>query len=226
LLLVAVPGRSGATGAEGCTPPCESGGSERRSTDSGPADMPGLIGGLMERLGRSCSAGFEIVTKAIMLSQPKQGNGSDDLLNSAKSALIGTGLFAAQEFDGLNIRWCALAKGINGLAPDPNVICISDVWLRQNDALETAISIAHEMIHIRQYRRAAGADAFRCAYTREFIHCGGRQEGCISFENEAYAFEDDVACPRLAAVSDRPAAGRPATPADAAAFCRKRASER
>jgi len=185
----------------------------------------GLIEDVLKSMEQPCAAAFGLATEAILGSQPAYPPGSDALLKASRDALIREGLFGAREFDGLTLRWCALGKSINGLAPDRDVVCVSDVWLRRADRLEAAISLAHEMIHVRQFRRLDGTGAtFKCEYAKEFIRCGGRQEGCISFETEAYDFEDRVACPRLAAIYLKP--GRRRRSFDAAAFCRKRASER
>lgn len=86
-----------------------------------------------------------------------------------------------------------------GMTPDRNLICISDKWFHENNPVETAVTLAHEMIHVRQYA-SRGTDSFKCEYSKAFVRCGGCQDDGNPLEHEAYEFERNVARPTLTAL--------------------------
>jgi hypothetical protein len=54
------------------------------------------------------------------------------------------------------------------MAPDRDFICMSDALFNQAAHLQSAITLAQEMQHVRQYRRL-GTDNFKCQYRRVFL---------------------------------------------------------
>lgn len=152
------------------------------------------LGHLPNPLGQSCIARFQTVTNALIISQGFYPAGSDYMINEAKGALIRSGLFAPNEFDGVQIRWCSLSGPTLGVAADAGVICLSDGLLNSAAHFGTAVILAHEMTHIRQYRRD-GTDNFKCAYSQQYLQHGASYGN--SFETEAYDFENNTARPLL-----------------------------
>jgi hypothetical protein len=116
------------------------------------------------------------------------------MINEAKGVLIRTGLFAPNEFDGVQIRWCSLSGSTKGVAADAGVICLSDGMLNSADHFGTAVVLAHEMTHIRQYRRM-GTDNFKCAYSQQYLQYGSSYGN--SLEKEAYDFQNNTGQPVL-----------------------------
>jgi hypothetical protein len=121
-------------------------------------NAPNVVNEVSKALQRSCASGFEVVTKYVILSQGFYPAGSDYMLNAAKTALVQAQLVSADEFNGVTIRWCSL-KDANGMAPDRDFVCMSDALFNQAAHLQTAITLAHEMQHVRQYRQL-GTDNF------------------------------------------------------------------
>jgi hypothetical protein len=58
------------------------------------------------------------------------------------------------------------------MAPDRDFTYMSDALFNQAPHLQTAIALAHEMQHVRQYRRL-GTDNFKCQYSRQPRSPGG-----------------------------------------------------
>jgi hypothetical protein len=152
------------------------------------------LGHLPNVLGQSCIAAFQVVTNALIINQGFYPAGSEYMVNEAKGVLIRTELFASNEFDGVQIRWCSLRGGTLGVAADAGVICLSEGLLSSVDHFGTAVVLAHEMTHIRQYRRM-GTDNFKCAYSQEYLRHGTSYGNTL--ETEAYDFENNVARPAL-----------------------------
>ncbi|WP_162944143.1 hypothetical protein [Rhizobium sp. CCGE531] len=202
-----------------CKASCEAAKGICRAGGHSLPSIPSLVNEVTKLLEQSCSSAFETITKAVVFSQPFYGAGSDYLINSSRDVLVQTRLFASQEFGGVTIRWCRLLQHTAGMTPDPNLICINDDLFKNNQPLETAITIAHEMTHIREYRRMATTDSFKCEYSKEYVRCGGRQDRCMPLEREAYDFEDGVACPTLTNLYYHGTV-------NAQAFCTNRASRR
>jgi hypothetical protein len=145
-------------------------------------------------LQQSCIAGFQAVTNALIISQGFYPAGSEYMINEAKDVLVRTGLYAPNEFDGVQIRWCRLSGSTLGVAADAGVICLSEGLLNSADHFGTAVILAHEMTHIRQYRRM-GTDNFKCAYSQQYVQHSASYSN--SFETEAYDFENNTARPAL-----------------------------
>jgi hypothetical protein len=152
------------------------------------------LGHLPNPLGQSCIAAFQIATNALIVSQGFYPAGSEYMINEAKTALVRTGLFAQNEFDGVQIRWCSLKSPTLGVAADAGVICLSDGLFNSANHFGTAVVLAHEMTHIRQYRRD-GTDNFKCAYSQQYLQHSTTYGN--SFEKEAYDFENNTARPAL-----------------------------
>src|SRR5262249_36861724 len=145
------------------------------------------FGHLPNPLGRSCIAGFQIVTNALIVSQGFYPAGSEYMINASKDVLVKAGLFAPNEFDGIQIRWCSLRPPtVMGVAADAGVICLSDGLFNSANHFGTAVALAHEMTHIRQYRRD-GTDNFKCSYSQQWLQ--HQASYANSFEKEAYDFE-------------------------------------
>lgn len=185
-----------------CEPVCKSSCEATKAVCNGsggalPVLHPPGPGDIQNALQQSCASGFNLITKYVIFTQPFYGSGSDYILNTSRDILVQLNLFSPQEFGGVNIRWCKLSNG-TGMTPDSNIICLNDRLFINNQPLEAAITLAHEMIHVRQYRRG-GTDAFKCEYSQEYISCRGDQGRCMPLEREAYNFEDGTACPILAA---------------------------
>jgi hypothetical protein len=117
------------------------------------------------------------------------------MINEARDVLIRSGLFRPDEFNGIQIRWCNLSGDTWGMTPDRNLICLSDRYFNAANHFGTAVTLAHEMIHSRQYRNRGSTDEFKCSYSGEYLH-GGTGYG-NAFEKEAYDFENQVARPLL-----------------------------
>ncbi len=169
---------------------------------------------------QACAAPFSAITAAVIArcaSWPGRLDGQD-LIAAARRRLLATGILAKDEFDGVEIRWCPLINA-QGMTPDGGRIYL-DVGMRQNHIEEIASSLAHEMLHVRQYREM-GADEFRCAYSRAFIDCRACQDERHPMEREAYAFQRAVERRLAAAASPRPSADplRPSPPAPLAPSC-------
>jgi hypothetical protein len=144
---------------------------------------------VVQRLQESCASGFSTITSYVIYrASGFYPAGSDKLINDAKTFLISGGFFKPADFEGVTVRWCSLTSGTNGMTPDRDYVCLSDDYLKTNNGLETLVTLAHEMIHVRQIR-SGPTDKFKCDYSRQFIACGGCQDDGNSFEHEAYEFE-------------------------------------
>jgi hypothetical protein len=114
------------------------------------------------------------------------------LIEGAKNLLVDADVVRREEFDGLTIRWCAIAA--YGIAPNNGRIYLS-LKAKTDHPVNRASLLAHEMTHIRQYRRM-GAVQFSCQYSQQYIAAGGRQDESLPLEAEAYNHERDI-YPRL-----------------------------
>jgi hypothetical protein len=115
------------------------------------------------------------------------------LIEGAMNLLADAEVVAREEFDGLTIRWCAI--NAYGMAPNHGRIYLS-LSAKTDHPVNRAALLAHEMVHIRQYRRM-GATEFACQYSQQYITAGGRQDESLPLEAEAYAYENQVR-PQLA----------------------------
>jgi hypothetical protein len=159
-----------------------------------PVHTPSVVNAVVNALEDSCAAGFQVINNSVILYQGPYAAGSEQLLNRARDVLVQLGLFSPQEFANVTIRWGRIVGG--GQAPDRNLIFIDEGALSRGDLLNTTITLAHEMVHVRQYRRM-GTDSFKCEYSKAYVRCGC-QNGGHPLEAEAYAFERQVT-PRIQA---------------------------
>jgi len=111
------------------------------------------------------------------------------MIENAKAILFTRGIFQPGDFDGLQVRWCPL-NGAHGMAPDRGRIYL-DTAGKQYSAADLAVLLAHEMVHILQYRRM-GSDQFKCEYSRNYVDCQGCQNENHPLEREAYIFQKNV----------------------------------
>ncbi|MBO6718845.1 MAG: hypothetical protein JJ913_12880 [Rhizobiaceae bacterium] len=116
-----------------------------------------------------------------------EGRASDlDLIEWATEYLVELNLFDWAEFDGVNMRWCPLNG--TGMVPAANRILLNPNL--KSNPYEVAATLAHEMIHVRQFRRWPN-DEFECRYGEQLVK-GHGQGRANAIEDEAYAFEDEV----------------------------------
>lgn len=137
-----------------------------------------------------CSVPFQAITN-IVISRCSNWDGRIDdqhLIQQAANVLQTAGIIQANELNGVQVRWCPL-QGADGMAPDRSRIYL-DTDLKGN-LFATASTLAHEVVHLRQYRNA-GTDRFKCEYSRQYAECGGCQDRRNSFEREAYEYEDQI----------------------------------
>lgn len=140
----------------------------------------------------ACTIPYQTITNAV-IAQCSNWDGrlnDQDLIENAKSILLSNGVFNSNDFAGIQIRWCPLS-GAHGMAPDRGRIYL-DTSHKQDSDQDLAILLAHEMMHVMQYRRM-GTDNFKCDYSRKYIECGRCQDNGHPLEREAYAFENSVA---------------------------------
>lgn len=139
---------------------------------------------------QACAAPFQAIT-GIVIGRCSNWDGRTDdqhLIRQAATVLQSAGIIQANELNGVQVRWCPL-QGADGMAPDRGRIYL-DVGMKGN-LFATASTLAHEVVHLRQYR-SAGTDRFKCEYSRQYAECGGCQDRRNRFEKEAYDFEDQI----------------------------------
>ena len=137
----------------------------------------------------TCNYVYKTITSAV-IAQCSNWNGrldDQDLIRNAIDSLISSGLFRREEFDDVQIRWCPLINA-NGIAPEHDRIYLN-ISAKSDNPTNIAALLAHEMVHIRQYRDM-GADKFKCEYSRKYLECGGCQDDRHTLEREAYNFEN------------------------------------
>lgn len=152
--------------------------------------VPSVVNNVIEGLNHSCAFAFKVINTYVIVTQPMYPAGSERLLEQAKAILIQIGAVHTNEFDNVSIRWGKL-RG-SGQAPDRNTVFLSEAFLHTNNLVSTTLTLAHEMVHIRQYRRI-NTDEFKCRYSRDFVRCNGCQDRNHPLEREAYDFEASVA---------------------------------
>ena len=138
----------------------------------------------------ACAAPFQAVTGAVIARCSNWSGRMQDshLIRQAADLLVSRGLMARDELSGVQVRWCQL-NGAHGMAPDRGRIYL-DASLK-GDLFSTASTLAHELVHVRQYRRM-GTDTFKCKYSQAFVACSGCQDRRNPFEREAYDFQERV----------------------------------
>lgn len=139
---------------------------------------------------QACAVPFQAITNIVIGRCSNWDGRIDDqhLIQQAASVLQSAGIIQANELNGVQVRWCPL-QGAAGMAPDRGRIYL-DTGLKSN-LFATASTLAHEVVHLRQYRNA-GTDRFKCEYSRQYAECGGCQDRRNSFEREAYEYEDQI----------------------------------
>lgn len=145
----------------------------------------------IEKYGtQACAAPFQAITGVVIARCSNWDGRLDDqqLISQAVAVLQSAGIAQAGELNGVQVRWCPL-QGAHGMAPDRGRIYL-DVSLKGN-TFATASTLAHEIVHLRQYSRN-GTDRFKCDYSRQYTECGGCQDRRNGFEREAYEFEDRI----------------------------------
>jgi hypothetical protein len=117
---------------------------------------------------------------------------SDDARRAAMiSLLVGRGLFHPSEFDGVRIAWCSLAPLAEGTAVNAGLVYL-DTGTLAYPLERAAAALAHEMVHVRQYRRL-GQDGFLYAYRLARLRCGCcANDARLWLEREALAMEARV----------------------------------
>ena len=140
---------------------------------------------------QACAAPFQAVTGVVIGRCSNWDGRIDDqhLIGNAIRTLQSAGIIQPNELNGVQVRWCPL-QGAHGMAPDRGRIYL-DIGLKSNP-YATASTLAHEVVHIRQYRSAETTETFKCNYSRQYAECGGCQDRRNSFEREAYDFEDQI----------------------------------
>jgi hypothetical protein len=106
------------------------------------------------------------------------------------SLLVRTGVFRASEFDGVRILWCPLGGRTSGTAVNAGLVYL-DSSTRSLRAAQAAALLAHEMVHVRQYRRF-GSDGFLSAYRHGRVRCRCCMGAGHWMEREAFAVEARV----------------------------------
>ena len=76
--------------------------------------------------------------------------------------------------DDVTIEWCPLTHALGFTASGQHIYL--DAGLRVGTVDLVAEVLAHELVHVRQFR-ALGTDGFKCAYVQAFIDCGAFQCG-------------------------------------------------
>lgn len=139
---------------------------------------------------QACIAPYQTVTGVVIARCSNWDGRLDDqpLIGKAISTLQTAGILGANELSSVQVRWCPL-QGAHGMAPDRGRVYL-DVSLK-NNAFATASTLAHELVHIRQYRNL-GTDTFKCDYSRAYVECGGCQDRGHRLEREAYDYENQI----------------------------------
>ena len=118
-------------------------------------------------------------------------------IDEARNLLVANGVFSSTEFDGVKFRWCSALSIRLGDEPAAGMVPSSGKVLLRPDfksasTVHLAELLAHEMIHIRQYRRW-GSSGFHCRYSREMGSSGSIDTGRGNrVEREAYEFVDGL----------------------------------
>ncbi|MBY3441766.1 hypothetical protein [Rhizobium laguerreae] len=143
---------------------------------------------VVDALEHSCAAAFQAINTFVIVSQGSYSASSRRMLDEAKSILIDAGIINANEFANVSVRWAKLVG--DGQAPDRGSVLLSDTFLKEKNLLGATTTLAHEMIHIRQYRRM-GTDNFKCEYSKSYVRCGCQNYN-HPLEAEAYRFENRI----------------------------------
>lgn len=117
-----------------------------------------------------------------------------DMIAAANDLLVERGIYTQEELEGVDVRFCSkLKNGVPGLTllgftPSADLIWLDVSWLNA-DAAEFAILMAHEYVHIQQWREYD--DKFiLCEYAENTLSGVPAEE--IWIEVEAYGFQENV----------------------------------
>jgi len=154
---------------------------------------------------RACGVVYQSVTQGVIAycSNHTGRMGSRDKISEGQTALENIGLFLHDEFRGVDIRVCPLSRGTEGIAPDRGVIYVDPDGVG-SDPVKLGSLIAHEMTHIRQYRRD-GTDKFKCEYSQAYVDCTFCQSDKNKYEREAYAKEREAQTKLISYYANAPA---------------------
>lgn len=123
-----------------------------------------------------------------------QSTSDKTVIDAAKKLLVDNQLVPESEFSGVNIAFCEFGHGA-GVAPDRDTVFLHPVYrtsgLRPQQLIPLAALMAHEMMHVHQYR-VWGTDKFKCDYARQMAECGLCQDRSNSIERTAFEEEDRV----------------------------------
>lgn len=138
-----------------------------------------------------CADAFDLTALATTVRCPATGGDARSAteFEAATSRLVDAGFFTAADFDGVRLDWCPLTQAM-GFTASATRIYIDD-GLRDGSTDLLAEVVAHEMIHVEQFRRL-GQRGFKCAYVNAFLACGACQDRGHELEGEAYRFQDTV----------------------------------
>jgi hypothetical protein len=141
----------------------------------------------------ACIAPYQALTGAVIATCSNWDGRLDGqhVIEAAKQTLVGAGILGYQDFGGVQVRWCPLGPGTHGMAPDRGRIYLDDD-LRNASPRAVALTLAHEMVHVMQYRHD-GSDRFKCNYSRAYAECGGCQDRRNYYERVAYEHETAIA---------------------------------
>jgi hypothetical protein len=145
-----------------------------------------------EIFGLRCAAPFEHIARAVSAhcAGYRPTDREEALIDEARRFLVAGGYFRAEELAGVDVLWCPLSPLAHGLTPDGHTVYLSTE--RENDSLvAVAALLAHELTHIRQFRRM-GAERFGCDYSLKFLACGGCQDERHPLEREAYDLQKKI----------------------------------
>ncbi|MDA0823076.1 MAG: hypothetical protein O3C28_11720 [Proteobacteria bacterium] len=139
----------------------------------------------------NCVDAFDVIALATMLhcqiagAQPD----TDQLIPAAVDRLRASGDSQERALDDVTIEWCPLTHALGFTASGQHIYL--DAGLRVGTVDLVAEVLAHELVHVRQFR-ALGTDGFKCAYVQAFIDCGACQDEGNRFESEAYVVQEQV----------------------------------
>ncbi len=144
----------------------------------------------------ACTANFEQIVGAVRaacsgFSSQTTAATDTSAIQNAKQRLIQLGITSHAELAGISVRWCQGNFQGGGIAPGPNEIILNRSLLSES-ADDVALTLAHELHHMRQYR-SMGAGPFKCNYSQQYLLCAGCQDERHPMEREAYQFEAFVA---------------------------------
>ncbi len=144
----------------------------------------------------ACTTNFEAIVGVVRascsrFSSQSFSSSNQSRIDQAKRRLIDLGVISQSEFSGISVQWCQGSFNGYGITPGPTEIFLNTELLSQTTD-DIALTLAHEMHHVRQYR-SMGAGPFKCNYSQQFIQCGGCQDNSHPMEREAYQFEASVA---------------------------------